>query len=148
MDTIEKWVATCERIDAKALVFEAIKDALKEYRAQILELNKKQLEDKGIDSHGIKLPPYSIGYKKIRAAKGLPTDRMTLKFEGDFHDAFYQLVFDQFTEIGSRDTKAESLEKRYGDIFGLTDENLDKLFNEMGLFNRIRDIYNQKVKSL
>jgi len=148
MDTIEQWVATCERIDAKTSVFEAIREALKEFRAQILELNKKQLEDKGIDSHNIKLPPYSEGYKKIRAARGLPTDRTTLKFTGDFHNAFYQLVFDQMTELGSRDLKAESLEKRYGDIFGLTDENLEKLFDEMGFRNRVGEIYNQKIKSL
>ena len=142
MEVIEQWGSVATRINFMQLV----KETVKEFRKQITELNQQQLEKEGIDSKGIKLSPYSPSYKRVRARKGLPTNRKTLKFEGDFHAGFYALAFDRFWEQGSKDWKEQKLTKDYGiDIFGLTPESIDKLLWELGFVDRLREKYREAL---
>jgi hypothetical protein len=99
------------------------KDSINELKTQIISMNQNQLLA-GFDAKGMKLPPYSSPYAR---RKGKPIQPKTLKDKGSFHKGFYALAFDEFVEIGSRDWKESFLESKWGNIHGLTDENLQEL---------------------
>ena len=98
------------------------------YEAEILDMNTDQLE-KGIEATGNPVsPPYRPLTISIKQQKGQPTDRVTLKDEGDFHDSFFLVLNQTSFAIYAKDEKTARIERKYGrDIFGLTDENLQSL---------------------
>lgn len=101
--------------------------ALGSVREQIhlaLDYNtESQLYERGIDADGKSLGEYSPVTIEIKKVKGQPTDRVTLKDEGDFHRGFFATT-DKFPVVfGSSDPKADMLEDTYGNIFGLTTDN-------------------------
>jgi hypothetical protein len=68
--------------------------------------------------------------KQIKAGLGQPTNRVTLKDTGDFHDSFFARFVGKNIAIGATDEKAEKLEDRYGKaIYGLTDDNLQEVID-------------------
>lgn len=94
----------------------------------IVDMNaEEQLYEQGINRLGVKISdymPYSPLTIEIKKAKGQPTDRVTLRDEGDFEGSFYIEADDKQFEIKASDYKAPDLAKKYGrQIFGLTDEN-------------------------
>ncbi len=142
MGVVEDWGNVARKVNFMQIVRETVK----EFKEQIAQLNKEQLEQRGIDSKGAKLSPYSPSYRMTRARRGLPTDRKTLKFTGAFHAGFYILAFDKFWEHGSRDSKEQKLVKDYGaDIFGLTPESIDKLLWQLGFVQRLSDKYREAL---
>lgn len=100
---------------------------------EIVEENKPYLEDKnteqlnaGMSSDGSNIyPPYSPFTKAIKAAKGQPFDRVTLKDEGDFHSSIKaQAEANGFT-MKATDWKAEGLQIVYGEeILGLSEDSI------------------------
>jgi len=102
-------------------------DAVKQNEDIIRDLNTEdQLFSKGIDSRGNQLPlPYAPMTIAIKQQKGQPTNRITLRDEGDFHKGFFVRA-DKFPiEIDSTDGKRSKLVAEWGeDIFGLTESNL------------------------
>lgn len=92
---------------------------------------EEQLYDQGINNLGIDIMnyrPYSPLTIAIKEEKGQPTNRVTLRDEGDFESSFYLEVGDRQFEIKASDFKTESLIEKYGrQILGLTDENIAKL---------------------
>lgn len=100
--------------------------------AYIIDMNaEEQLYEQGINRVGVSImdyAPYSSITIQIKREKGQPTDRVTLRDEGDFHHSFYLDVgLDRF-EIKAGDWKTEELIKKYGrQILGLTDENIASL---------------------
>ena len=114
-------------------VVEVIKSIVEENSNEIIDLNtEKQLFDKGIGSDGKKLTPgYSNPYKKLKKALNQPTDRVTLRLEGDFYKSFEIIIGQQQFRINATDKKTDWLIKRYGQrVFGLTSNNLS-LFREI-----------------
>jgi hypothetical protein len=91
----------------------------------------EQLFEKGINSLGVSIMdymPYAPLTIFIKEQKGQPTDRVTLRDEGDFESSFYLEVGDKQFEIKASDFKTEDLIKKYGrQILGLTDENITEL---------------------
>lgn len=111
-------------------VREIIDDA--ETTAFIIECNaQKQLYEQGINNLGVSIAdymPYAPLTISIKEAKGQPTDRVTLRDEGDFEDSFYLEVNNTQFEIKASDFKTEDLIKKYGrQILGLTTENISEL---------------------
>lgn len=105
-----------------------IQEIILENEAVIIELNaEEQLYEKGINTFGVSISDYqaytevTIGFKKL---KGQPTNRVTLRDEGDFHDSFSIILTNTYFEIIASDPKTEKLKKKYGPILGLTDENI------------------------
>ena len=100
----------------------------------ITDLNTKvQLFGYGEDSRGIRLDVVSDigGYApstiKIKARKGQPTNRVTLKDTGDFYKTFDVQVKPNADFSITANTKkgGQDLEDRWGDnILGLQDENV------------------------
>lgn len=111
-------------------VREIIDDA--ETTAFIIDCNaQKQLYEHGINNLGVSIAdymPYAPLTISIKEAKGQPTDRVTLRDEGDFEDSFYLEVNNTQFEIKASDFKTEELIKKYGrQILGLTAENIAEL---------------------
>lgn len=103
--------------------------------AYIVDMNtQEQLYEEGINRLGVKImdyAPYSPVTIQIKEMKGQPTNRVTLRDEGDFHDSFYIEVGDKAFEIKASDEKTASLIRKYGrQILGLTNENITELIWE------------------
>lgn len=97
--------------------------------AYIVDMNaEEQLFEQGINRLGIEISdyaPYSPVTIEIKEAKGQPTNRVTLRDEGDFESSFFLEVGTKQFEIKASDWKTEELIKKYGrQILGLTDENI------------------------
>ena len=100
--------------------------------AYIVDMNaEEQLFEQGINRLGVDImdyAPYSPYTIEIKEMKGQPTNRVTLRDEGDFESSFYLQVSDKQFEIKASDFKTEELIKKYGrQILGLTDENIASL---------------------
>lgn len=116
--------------DFQKSVDSLVLDAAMENEALILDMNTDdQLYEKGINSKGEKInPPYTNYTVKIKKELGQPSNRVTLRNEGDFHKSFYLKKKAEELEIGATDPKTEEIVWKYGEeIFGLSPENLDEL---------------------
>ena len=116
--------------------------------AYIIDMNaQEQLYERGINRLGVKIShyaPYAPLTIEIKKAKGQPTNRVTLRDEGDFESSFYIEAGDTQFEIRASDPKTEELIKKYGrQILGLTDENLEEL-----IWNYIYPELLDKAKSI
>lgn len=103
-----------------------------EVTAFIIDANaEEQLFEQGINRLGVDIMdyrPYTPLTIAIKKEKGQPTNRVTLRDEGDFHSSFYLEVGDTQFEIKAADFKTEDLIKKYGrQILGLTNENIAEL---------------------
>ena len=103
-----------------------------EVTAFIIDANaEEQLFEQGINRLGVDIMdyrPYTPLTIAIKKEKGQPTNRVTLRDEGDFHSSFYLEVGDTQFEIKAADFKTEDFIKKYGrQILGLTNENIAEL---------------------
>ena len=91
-------------------------------------VTEEQLYEKGEDGDGEFLAdsqPYRPMTISIKRIKGQPTNRVTLKDTGDFHESFYIEFQSEWFEIKAKDWKSDELQDRYGDaIMALNDENI------------------------
>lgn len=98
--------------------------------ATITGFNKAQLEI-GQDVEGSELQPYSDPFyaifKKDQMGSKAPLGIPNLKLTGDFYEGFTLIINDKGYTITSTDVKVLALEGKYGDIFGLQDDNLAQL---------------------
>lgn len=93
-------------------------------KKEILDLNReKQLFEQGIDSDGQLLKPYKPVTIAIKRQKGEVYNRTTLLDTGDFYKGFDLLYRNGVISIFSRDSKSMDLVDKYGNIFGLIEEN-------------------------
>ena len=97
--------------------------------AYIVDMNaQEQLYEQGINRLGVDImdyAPYSPVTIEIKKALGQPTNRVTLRDEGNFESSFFLEVGDKQFEIKASDFKTEDLIKKYGrQILGLTKENI------------------------
>ena len=109
-----------------------IQKIIKEHEAEIIDMNaQEQLFESGENSLGVSIAsyaPYSPITIEIKKMKGQPTNRVTLRDEGDFESSFYLVISDSQFEIKASDWKTEELVKKYGSsILGLTRENIASL---------------------
>jgi len=105
---------------------------IKANQAGVIDLNLSQLQD-GKDAFGKEItPPYSPLTVLIKKSKGQPTDRVTLRDEGDFYRKF-TLESQKFPmTLDSTDLKTPKLMEKYGsEIFGLTEKSKDELVEEI-----------------
>lgn len=120
-------VKALRRIKVEDLALEATE----KFKEEILDLNTEEQLFKGVDAQGQSLGEYSPFTVEIKEAKGQPTDRVTLKDEGDFYNSLFTNT-DRFpVKIDSKDPKRNELVERFGtDILGLTGENKDKIVDD------------------
>lgn len=96
---------------------------------EILDLNRElQLYNKGVDSDGKNLLPYTPTTIFYKRQKGEVFNRTTLLDTGDFYKGFRIKITNGVLSIYSTDSKSIDLVEKYGNIFGLTKEN-EVIFN-------------------
>lgn len=104
-----------------------VREAVEQNQEVILEKNRWQLEELGMNSLGISIDsyrPYAPLTVQLKKEKGQPFDRVTLKDTGAFHKSFFLVFTPVGFSISARDSKTESLVDKYGEsIFGLTEES-------------------------
>lgn len=106
---------------------QTIEQAIRNNEKLILAMNtESQLFKKGVDGDGNKLKPkYTLSTKRKKAKKGQPTNRVTLKDGGIFHDSFYIHYLPDGFEIMTSDPIEPFLTYKYGkELLGLTSRNL------------------------
>lgn len=131
-------------IDAVENKINAIKDFLNrkdEILLNVIRSKESEVADlvideqlmKGIDSEGNQITPPYTPYtvrRKIRA--GQPFDRVTLRDTGDFHRSIFLRYNDTSFEVLANDPKVARLVRKYGGaILGLTNDNIDRLANDI-----------------
>lgn len=122
MGTISELLERLELVDLKTQT-EVILENTSE---NVIALNQKQLYVGGVDADGKSLEAYKwkeyAAYKARRnpSHPGIPD----LYDTGDFYRGFeVELLGGAKFTLSSTDEKATALEQKYGQIFGLTDEN-------------------------
>lgn len=114
------------------LLLKEVEKVIRDNMEIVVEMNSEdQLFEQGIDRHGQKIAdyaPYSAVTVQIKREKGQPTNRVTLRDEGDFHFSFFIEFSSTGFEIRADDGKTKKLLKGYGEgILGLTEENITDL---------------------
>lgn len=104
-------------------------DLVKEHEKEVIRMNVDDQLFAGINAKGAEIrPPYSPQYARFKRKRGQPSDRVTLKLDGDFHKAWFIIYKKDSFEFDSKDFKKKLLMRKYGEaIFGLTDKSKDKL---------------------
>lgn len=113
-------------------------------QADALDLNLSQLFQ-GKDAEGQEITPaYTPFTRMIKRSKGQPTDRVTLKDEGDFYNSFvlqaqnFPVVFD------AKDSKTGMLTEKYGEeIFGLDSKNKSTFVQDIK--PQVQDFYRKLI---
>lgn len=106
-----------------------------------VDLNLSQLLA-GRDSNGEMLfPPYSEPYARYKDLLGMPSDRVTLKLSGDFHNSFFMNADKWPVFFDATDPKTDKLKQNYGgEIFGLDQQSLEDL-NKNYLLVQVQEYY-------
>lgn len=90
-----------------------------------------QLYRRGINGKEVKImsyAPYTETTKKIKARKGQPTTRVTLRDTGAFHESMFVVFDSEGFYVTASDDKTQKLIDKYGEeIFRLTDKNLTRI---------------------
>lgn len=120
----------------------ALNRSLQSLAEDIVDMNVSQMEEYGQDSRGVEFGDYSdasyeMGYPQMKAAMGREGRFINLHNEGSFHEGMDVRISGGGIDIYSRDPKTDKLIKRYGvDIFGLNDEHMDQLTDELVIYLR------------
>lgn len=106
---------------------------VKEKSEKIIDLNRDdQLYDKGINSDGGLLKPYSPTTILFKKQEGKIYNHTTLFQEGNFYKGFKLKINYPTISIYSTDVKSSDLMDKYGtNIFGLITENQKKVNYEI-----------------
>ena len=121
-------------------------DVVEENKELVLDMNTQdQLFERGVNSKDQKiLPPYTPYTVKMKKILGQPSNRVTLRNEGNFHSSFYLKRESKEIEISATDEKTEALVDKYGEeIFGLTPDNLEEISN-----NYVKPALEEKIKEI
>lgn len=100
-------------------------DVLNDMSDYIAELNRNQMESKGIRADGTDIDPlYTELTDFIKTRKGQRTDHVTLKDSGSFHNSISADIYGTELILDASDSKTSDLIDKYGEVLGLTDESI------------------------
>jgi hypothetical protein len=130
MEALVRMIAGLKKFEQ--LILDTVRSTLEQYDYIALDMvAQDQLYERGIDGDGrfiADTQPYAAFTIAVKQAKGQPTNRVTLRDEGDFHASFKLEFYDTYCTIVATDEKTEALMLRYGhQILNLTDENVSEL---------------------
>ena len=136
MDIIKQHLEKLKRVQPNELN-DALFNFLLSIEKTILDLNRREQLFQGVDANNDPLfsqryqrGEYSELTEKISKGRKVAGTHYTLEDTGDFFKGFF-LEFDKDKLLfGSRDSKTSLLIGDFGDIFGLTPENLSNLIQE------------------
>ncbi len=123
-------------LNSKEAVYGVLFDVIKSFESYLIDLNLIQLE-KGINTRGQVIGTYSRA-TELQALFGEGPRPIEEKKEGDpynfqwtggLFDGFRLEIENDVATFYSSDSKAPLLKQKYGDIFGLTEENFEEAVN-------------------
>lgn len=110
------------------LVSKALFDFIKSVSKELIEYNKKQLNEDSQDIYGNAIGFYSKATEIISKGSKKAGEPFDAKDTGGFLNKFYMTVYDDIFFFGSSDPKTDDILDSPNwlshDLFGLTDENL------------------------
>ena len=124
-----------DRLDQLATALRQLPQTLAVATEQVVRQNVAFLEDAntaqlaaGLDSDGQAIgPEYAPLTVAIKQLKGQPTDRVTLRDEGDFYSGIIAQIDAGSFELVGTDPKTPALTEKYGeDILGLTAAHIEE----------------------
>lgn len=118
-DVIHRLAERLNRINLDAVT----EDALVNNQSEISELNREQLRD-GVRATGTFLPDYSPVSVKVY---GKPPGPIKLYETGDFYEGIVPKFSEMNFTLEGTDEKTDMLERRYGEVVGLTKESIGDL---------------------
>ena len=133
-EAIRKVTSNMQSITAARVIDTLIKQPA--LNGLVIELNTQdQLFKRGVDSKGLSLGVYAPFTIEAKRRKGQPTNRVTLRDTGDFHRTWTVTTKNGDIIIEADGDKSDkNLMDVYGeDIVGLTDENLQKIIDEIAI---------------
>lgn len=118
--------------DVQAEIGKVFEQVVRENEDLITEMvSESQLYEEGKRGDGVFIAdfaPYRPMTIELKQALGQPTDRVTLRDEGDFHRSFYIEFKSDGFEIRASDWKEDKLKWEYGEeILKLSSEHLSDL---------------------
>lgn len=131
MERLNKLLKNLQAFDHNKVIIETLRSDKK----PLLDKNREQLE-RGVktDDSAI-VPGYSSRYKRARQRKGLQTSKVDLKVSGDLYKGLDYYTTNKETIFFTRVEYGQYLANRYAmkpsHIYGVTDENLKKAFDEV-----------------
>jgi len=104
---------------------------VKQFEAEVIDYVTEEQLLEGERADGTEIEPaYTPFTVEIKQAKGQPFDRVTLRDTGRFHDSISIEYLPASFAIVSDDSKARSLERKYGtNILGLNEEGVQDLID-------------------
>lgn len=112
------------RIDVCVAGFQAKSDEIVDGMTPEMEDKQREQMWAGETALGNRInPPYTLYTTMIKAKKGQPTDRVTLRDTGAFYAGIFVKREGDELVFGSKDAKTVELTEKYGEaIFGLKQE--------------------------
>lgn len=137
MATLYQQLKKSEKISPNNLNDELFK-LVKSLERDIKKTNlNEQLFNEGVDAHGkplfsktTKRGTYSKMTEQLSGGKKRAGDPYTLRDTGEFYKGFFLKIENDKALFGSTDEKTPMLIADFGEIFGLTDENLKALIDK------------------
>lgn len=128
MNAIDELIDRLKKVPVQSFIAETVE----ENDAWIGDKNAEQLWEGKRSDGSIIEPPYRALTIEIKSVKGQPTDRVTLKDEGDFYQGLTAVAKpDSFSIIGT-DDKTLKLKRKYGDeITGLSEESIKEFQDDI-----------------
>lgn len=109
----------------KSFLENVFKEELRNQREFIAQLNREQLS-KGERADGTNMPEY-VEDSRQPSAPG----PVTLLETGEFYEGIEPMFSESQFDLTSTDDKTPFLESKFGAIFGLTDESLQRLIDQV-----------------
>ena len=110
---------------------DAVEATVRDNQHVLEDMNTAQLAA-GLDADGQPIgPAYAPLTVAIKQLKGQPTDRVTLRDEGDFYAGVVSQLSGQSVELVGTDPKTEDLQFKYGEaILGLSDAHVQEFIDD------------------
>ena len=109
-------------------------DFIRSIEADMVKLNREQLNEKSKDIYGDAIGFYSYATEVITKGAKKKGEPFTAKDTGRFLDGFYAKVQNNMVVFGSTDPKTNIILNSDNwlskDLFGLTDDDLNKLISD------------------
>lgn len=149
MATIEEHYQLAKKLDEQS-VSSALFNFIKTIENKLVELNRIQLNEKSKDIYGEAIGFYSYATEVITKGKKRQGEPFDAKDTGSFLNKLYAKIENDRVVFGSTDSKVDLILNSDNwlstDLFGLTDEDLQKVI-ETELLPFITD-YNRKQLQL
>lgn len=121
--TVYDMIQRFESIDIEQMT----EETFQETESDFAKLNTEQLYSGKLNDGSEITPEYAESTKKRKRKEGQPSDRVTTRDTGAYHEGFTVKPKSDVLEIGSDVRYEQYLDKRYGKkLYGLTPDNSEQ----------------------